>query len=175
MCNSKFNGSLKKHRYELLLNNIHNIDRAWSRKKSNKSVVCYERKLIKTYFMEYRANTLLNATYAKVVDVLKNISAYPEWMYNCTEAMELEAKDDFSKVIYYAQGSSLGHWNGDIILSARKMSDISDEKMVITINSIDNHAYKHPNLKVRAKRFRMTGFKGCWRLTAVSEKSTQVS
>lgn len=159
----------------MLSNNIHDTEKTWSRKQCKQGVICYERKLNKTYYMEYRANTALNATFKKVVDLLRDISSYPEWVHNCIEARELEGKDDFRKVIYYAQGTSMEKWSSDIILSAITLADLQNEKIIISLNSIDDHPYKHPDLKVRARRFRMPGFKGCWRLTALSKTSTMVS
>jgi ribosome-associated toxin RatA of RatAB toxin-antitoxin module len=159
----------------MLTNNIHRTDKTWSRKQSKQGIICYERKIPKTYYMEYRANTALNTPFEKVVDLIKDISAYPEWMHNCIEAKELEGKDDFRKLIYYAQGTPMDKWTSDIILSATTLADLKSEKIIITLNSLDDHPYKHPNLKVRARRFRMPGFKGCWRLAALSKTSTMVS
>ncbi|MEJ2609112.1 MAG: SRPBCC family protein [Candidatus Thiodiazotropha sp.] len=159
----------------MLSNNIHDTDKRWSKKQSKHGIIYYERKLNKTSYMEYRANAVLHATFEKVIDLLKDISGYPEWMHNCIESKELEGKDDFRKIIYYAQGTSMEKWSSDVVLSATTLADFQNKKLIITLSSIDNHPYKHPNLKVRARRFRMPGFKGWWKLSSLSNTSTMVS
>lgn len=125
--------------------------------------------------MEYRAKAVLNAPFENIIAVLKDISGYRKWIYKCTQAIALEGNDDFSKLIYYAIGSSLEKWKSDLVLSARTLADMKNDKIIVTLKSIDDHAYQHPDLKVRSSRFRVTGFKGSWKLTALSRTLTMVS
>jgi ribosome-associated toxin RatA of RatAB toxin-antitoxin module len=159
----------------MLSNNVLNFNQKWTKIVSNEGVICYERKLTRSYYLEHRADAVIDSSIENVVEVLKDIPAYPKWMYNCTEAKILEGDDELSKVIYYAQGSSFGNFGSDIILSVRALVDLNSGKMIITLKSIDDHAYRHPDIKTSANRIRLTSFRGSWRLEAQSKTSTIVN
>jgi ribosome-associated toxin RatA of RatAB toxin-antitoxin module len=157
----------------MLSNNVLEFDKAWTKTNSDEGVACYERKLLKTYYMEHRANAVINARLDDIVEVLKDVPNYPEWIYNCAEAVLLEGIDDYNKLIYYVQRSPVDKSGSDMVLSVRTLVDLNSGRMIVTLKSMDD--YEYPDTKIRLYRERMTGFKGSWHLEAQSQTSTMVS
>jgi ribosome-associated toxin RatA of RatAB toxin-antitoxin module len=158
----------------MLSNNVLDLDKGWSKVNSKEGVVCYERKLVETYYMEHLASAVICAQLDDVVEVLNNTLAYPDWMYGCVKATLLEDKKDCSKLIYYVQRSPVDRWDSEMILSARTLVDLNSGRMIITLNSVDESISEYFDIRSRGNRNSLTGFKGSWRLEAVNHRMTRV-
>jgi ribosome-associated toxin RatA of RatAB toxin-antitoxin module len=159
----------------MLSNNVLELDKGWTKISSMDGVVCYERKLVKTYYMEHLANAVICARLDDIVEVLKNTPAYPDWMHGCVEATLLEGKGDHNKLIYYVQRSHVDRVDSEMILYARTLVDLNSGRMIITLKSMDELIDEYSENRTRGNRNRITGFKGSWRLEPVNKTSTRVS
>jgi ribosome-associated toxin RatA of RatAB toxin-antitoxin module len=158
----------------MLTNNLHEVDKTWTKAISSDDVVCYERRLNKCFYLEHRSSAVLDSSLEDVVEVLRDVTAYPEWMYECSEARLLKQDGELSKLIHCVLGLPRDAWHSDIIISARSLVDLNGSKMVITLKSVDDPDFKHPDLNTSHSCMRVTGFKGSWRLEELGKNSTLV-
>jgi hypothetical protein len=147
----------------------------WTEYKNNDGIVGYEHTVQKSKYLESRAETIINAPIEVVLEVLKDIPSYPQWMYNCVEAIQLKQEGELKRVLYIAQDTPLGWPDRDAIIEALTIENLDNGAYIITLRSIDNYPFKHPQKETSEKRQRMIEFRGLWTLQMIDRKQTKVS
>lgn len=128
----------------------------WEKAKEDQGVVVYTRSVDNSQMKEFRAQTLINAPAHKILDVLINFAAYPQWVYNYQGTQQIK-KISESEYIYYTVISA--PWpvtNRDLVV--RLVQQKTDYGYKITISADNTIMKPKPDL------VRMVTFKGTWEL-----------
>ncbi len=151
-----------------------NADGQWKRYKNENGIIGYERDVQRSKYVETRAETVIDAPIEVLLEVLKDIASYPQWMHKCKEAIPLEQAEDLKSVLYFAQGVPLGSPDRDAVIEAVTVEDWDKGTCVTALHSIDNHPYQHPKKENDRKRQRMIEFSGIWDLQMIDRNRTKV-
>jgi ribosome-associated toxin RatA of RatAB toxin-antitoxin module len=155
-------------------NNVLSFNK-WTQTTNNQGIIGFKRKRANATCMDHRAELVALSSIEEIIEVLKDVPAYPKWMYNCTEAVLLEQNGEFNGTIYYVQSSKLDSAGRDIVLSVNTLIDLNRGKFITTLKSIKDHPYQHPDHESNLNRVRIEDFKGTWGLEALTKKSTKVT
>lgn len=74
----------------------------WKLKKEVNDLQVFVRKSEDSALKEIKVRYIANASMSNVVSVLRDVPAFPEWIYNCAEARVLERISD-TETIYYSR------------------------------------------------------------------------
>jgi ribosome-associated toxin RatA of RatAB toxin-antitoxin module len=159
----------------MLTNNVLNFGEKWTKTINQEGIIGYERKIASSVYMQNRTETVTDSSIEEIVEVLKDIPAYPKWMHGCKKTILLDQKGEFNSVIYYLHSSHLDRADRDIVISANTLVDINSGKFITTLKTLNNPAYLHYTDGVNLQRLRMKDFKGTWSLRALKESLTKVS
>lgn len=71
----------------------------WKYWKTKKDITLYKRKLPQSGIIEVRADTIINAAPEVIEAVIRDIPAYPQFMYECIVGKEIKRYDDENIII----------------------------------------------------------------------------
>ncbi len=74
----------------------------WKLKKEVDDLKIYLRKSESSTIKEIKVTYIAEASLSNIIAVLRDVSAFPEWIYACTESQVLERLSD-TETIYYSQ------------------------------------------------------------------------
>jgi hypothetical protein len=158
-------------------------DGAWKKYREEDGIIGYQRDVARSKYPETKAETVINAPMEVLLEVLMDIPSYPQWMHKCKETALLEQKDDYNRVLYFAQGVPMGSPDRDAVIKATTIMDFNAGTSVTTLRSIDLHLYKpgknnnsgeyNPNT-FEADRQRMIEFSGKFELRMLDRNRTWV-
>lgn len=151
-----------------------NSDGQWKQYKSEDGIIGYERSVQRSKYLETRAETVIDAPIEVLLEVLKDIPAYPQWMHKCKEAIPLEQEGELKRVLYFAQGVPLGSPDRDAVIEAITVENLDKGSCVTTLHSIENHSFQRPQKKNGRKRQWMIEFSGIWDLQLIDRNRTKV-
>jgi hypothetical protein len=142
----------------------------WKKWKEEDGIVGYERKVEGSKYLETKAEAVIDAPEEVLLEVLMDIANYPKWMFDCKEAILLEKKDDFNRVLYYNQNIPVvGQPDRWAVIEAITAYDFpeSGATCTTTLTSIDR---EYP----RTDGQRMNKFTGLFELKMLSRNKTWV-
>lgn len=151
-----------------------NADGQWQQYKNEDGIIGYERNVQRSKFLETRAESVIDAPIEVLLEVLKDIPSYPQWMHKCKEAIPLEQKGELKRVLYFVQGVPLGSPDRDAVIEATTVADWDKGTCITALHSIDNYPYQHPKTEHGTKRQRMIEFSGIWDLRMLDRNRTKV-
>lgn len=154
--------------------NKKNSDGQWKQYKNEDGIIGYERSVQRSKYLETRAETVIAAPMEVVLEVLKDIPAYPQWMHQCKEAIPLGQEGELKRVLYFAQGVPLGSPDRDAVIEAITVEDFDKGSCVTTLHSIGNHTFERSRKKNGRKRRWMIEFSGRWDLELIDRNRTKV-
>jgi hypothetical protein len=154
--------------------NKKNSDGPWKRYKNENGIIGYERSVQRSKYLETRAETVIDAPMEVLLEVLKDIPAYPQWMHKCKEAIPLGQEGELKKVLYFAQGVPWGSPDRDAVIEAITVEDFDKGTCVTILHSIENHPFQRPQKKNGRKRQWMIEFSGVWDLRLIDRNRTKV-
>jgi hypothetical protein len=146
----------------------------WRQYKDEGGIIGYEHNVEKSKYLETRAETVIEAPVEVLLEVLKDISSYPQWMYKCKEAVLLRQENKLKRVLYFAQDAVFGSPDRDAVIQAISVEDLDSGAYITTLHSIDNHPYQNPNKENDKKRTRIVEFRGKWHLQMLDRNRTRV-
>ena len=141
------------------------LAQAWELKKDTDSIRVFTRSVTKSPVKEYKAIASVAASADKVVAILKNVKAYPEWIDD-VEYTETFAGTENQLSFYYQMDLPWPAKNRDLCLD---MAITSSDK-TITVNLSSN-----PDLvPVNDDFVRIILVEGQWVITAIDEHNSLV-
>jgi hypothetical protein len=149
-------------------------DGQWVQYKNKDGIIGYERQVQRSKYLETRAETIIDAPIEVLLEVLKDIPAYTQWMHKCKEAIPLKQEGELKRMLYFAQGVPLGSPDRDAVIKAVTVEDYDKATSVTTLQSIDHYAGQLPKMENGKKRQRMIEFSGKWELQMIDPGRTKV-
>lgn len=157
-----------------MADSVKSADGQWKEYKNEDGIIGYERDVQRSKYLETRAETVIDEPIEVLLEVLKDIPSYPQWMHKCKETALLEQEGELKRVLYFAQGVPMGSPDRDAVIEAVTVEDWDKGTCVTTLHSIDNHPYQHPKKENARERQRMIEFSGIWDLQMIDRNRTKV-
>jgi uncharacterized membrane protein len=146
----------------------------WIKYKSDDGVIGYKRVVEGSKYLETRAETVAEAPIEVLLEVLADISSYPQWMHECKESVLLKMDGELQRELYFAQGVPLGSPDRDGVIRAVTLIDWDTTRVRAVLENLPDHPYQHPVDKKARKRQTMKIFKGVWDLQMLAPNRTKV-
>jgi ribosome-associated toxin RatA of RatAB toxin-antitoxin module len=146
----------------------------WEIYKSENGITGYERKVKDSKYIETRSETVISSPIENLLEVIKDVSSYPKWMYDCKQAIELQNNNDHSRLIYFVQRSPLGSPDRDVIVQANSIVNWKMGTYIISLHSINHDLSQYLDIETDQHRQRMTEYKGRWEFQMIDRGKTKV-
>jgi hypothetical protein len=157
----------------VISDNIDSDKLQWEMYRNEYGITGYERKVNNSKYIETRAEALIDTPIETILEVLKDTTSYPNWMYNCKQAIELENNKSNARLLYIVQGSPLGSPDRDVIIQADSTVDWELGAYIISLQSSQYDLLQHPEITDHFDRQRMTEFRGKWEFHIVDRNNTK--
>lgn len=132
----------------------------WELKKEKNSIKVYTRDRDNSTLKEFKVVTTINTTIDKALDLLLDVTLYPEWQSNCIQSSIVEQKDVNHFYTYVLNEAPWPVSNRDIIVE-NQVHKNEDGSITIEMNAL-----KDRNLvEDKENTIRMTYMVGFWKLT----------
>lgn len=105
----------------------------WKLKKEVEDLQIYVRKSATSDIKEIKVRYLANASLSNIVAVLKDVSAFPEWIYSCAEARVLERVSDFETIYYSRIAFPFPMSDRDFIAKSKLWQDAKTKEVFIKV------------------------------------------
>jgi hypothetical protein len=146
-------------------------DAKWEPYRNEEGIKAYERSVQRSKFVETRAEAVVDAPLEVLLEVLRDIESYPEWMYDCVETKVLQENQSRSNVeLYFVQRVPWPKDDQDAVIRAVTTVDYNAGRSVTTLRSIDNHPYDSK----MSGRSRMIEFTGKFEFRMIDRNRTKM-
>jgi ribosome-associated toxin RatA of RatAB toxin-antitoxin module len=149
-------------------------NKEWLEYKKEDGIIGYEYDAEDSKYLETRAQAIIDAPIEVLLEILNDIPAYPQWMYECKDAVLLKQINAMKRVFYFAQGAPLGSPDREVVIEAINTEDLERGTYTTTLQAIERHPYKHPRTKNDSDRLKMAALSGTWRFQMIDRNRTQV-
>jgi hypothetical protein len=146
----------------------------WEKYKSENGITGYERKVKDSKYIETRSETVISTPIENLLEVIKDVSSFPKWMYDCKQAIELQNNNDHSRLIYIVQRSPLGSPDRDVIVQANSMVNWKMGTYIISLHSINHDLSQYLDIKTDQHRQKMAEYRGRWEFHLIDRDKTKV-
>lgn len=140
----------------------------WRLERNEQNILVYSRNSPNSSFKEIKVETNFNAPLSVIVALLKDISAFPSWVYKC-ETAHVVKHQDHKEMIYYQKSDV--PWpvsDRDMVVQSRFRQDPATK--IVYFNSV-----AMPDiLPLKADIVRIRKFKGSWTLTPIADGTVNV-
>lgn len=119
---------------------------------------------------EFKAVAIVPQRIDVVGMVLRDISAYPQWMSGCKEARIIESFDENNMILYYAQKTPWPLQDRDVVLEAKTAIDWEQGVFDVTLRSIAD-----ARMAERRNHIRMREMLGSWRVEYLGQKQSRLT
>ena len=141
----------------------------WKVKKEKDGIIVYTRPSKGQSFDEFKATTTLDFSIATLLNVLRDVEAYPEWITDLTNTRMLVKKGDTAQIYYSVLKVPFPFGNRDVIYYNKFMPDNTNHQMTIAIEALPNYIEKKKGL------VRMPYGNGKWEAQSVGENQIKVT
>lgn len=107
---------------------------AWHLEKADQGVKVYLRDYPDSSIPEFKAVTRISASMGSILAVLLDVSAYPEWVHRCREAVSLEVVSNREQYIYQVNTLPFAR-DRDIILHAELVHRNHGREIIIELEA----------------------------------------
>ncbi len=111
----------------------------WKLKKEADGLKVYLRDAENSNIKEVRIETTFDASLSSIIAVLKDVPAYPAWIYKCSSAERLEPGSNTSSLYYCTVDFPWPLSDRDFIAKSKLRQDPGDKRVYIDVKSAPAH------------------------------------
>jgi len=138
----------------------------WELQKSEDGIDVYTSVVKGSTYKKFKATTILNCKPMELVEILRRVEKYPEWIANC-EKVELLKQDNTVQYHYIETELPWPFENRDMIYQLKY--DIFDENNIqVSINGVPNYIDEKKGV------VRMSEVSGKWLFKSISTNQTEL-
>lgn len=115
---------------------------SWKLKKSSEGVEVYYRQAENSPINEIKITTSFNGQLKSLLDIMRDVQSYPDWVYKCT-ASELVERPSSSEAIYYAIMDFPWPLTDRDFVAGSKIYSGANGKVVITVKGMTGRIPEH--------------------------------
>ncbi|MDX1942960.1 MAG: START domain-containing protein [Saprospiraceae bacterium] len=140
----------------------------WKLKKQVDDLKVYVRKSEHSTIKEIKVVYTAEASLSNIIAVLRDVSAFPEWIYACSETKLLERPSDTETIYYSKMDFPFPMSDRDFVAKSKLSQDTRTKEIHILVNGLPNHIPAKENI-VRLPSLHIN-----WHITPVSLKKAIV-
>lgn len=140
----------------------------WKLKKEVDDLKVYVRKSETSTIKEIKVQYVAEASLSNIVAVLRDVPAFTDWIFSCTEAHVLERKNDTEAIYYSKIDFPFPMSDRDFIANSKLSQNPETKEIAITVRGIPSHLPEKDGL-VRIPTLRIN-----WHITPISLKKAIV-
>lgn len=114
----------------------------WELVEKNDFMKIYSRMPESSSFKELKINLIINAPLSSIVAVLDNVSAYPDWIYSCTESYFVKEKKEGHSIYYILLDLPWPLSDRDIVSKSHMKQNSKNLKITINTKNISGKVKK---------------------------------
>ncbi|MCX4024610.1 START domain-containing protein [Endozoicomonas sp. SM1973] len=165
----------------ILLLTLANISRAnkWQQVKNKEGVKVYTRAIPGSEIHEFKGVTTINTSLASLIGVLDDVSACPQWVYQCTQPTLIQSVSFNERFVYQVNDFPFPSKNRDIILHAKLSQSPSTKAITIQLRAAPD--FCHNNKKAickqinKSKLIRIKKSKGFYLIEPLTKNKIQIT
>lgn len=142
----------------------------WQFSKSVDGIQIYTKTIDNSKISEFKGITIVDARIEVVGMVLRDISAYTQWMSGCMESRIIEKFDENNLITYYTQETPWPVQNRDVVIKATTQIDWERGSVIVNFQSIED-----VRMPPTEKFVRMNEMRGEWQLKYVDRTHTKIT
>ena len=112
----------------------------WVLSRETSGLKVYLRDAQNSNVKEVKIETTFEASMSTIVSVLKDVPAYPEWIYECVSAKRMEASTQTSSLYYCKVDFPWPLDDRDFIAKSKLRQDKSNGRVYIDVKGLPNYA-----------------------------------
>mgnify|MGYP006303041483 CR=1 FL=1 len=142
----------------------------WELRKNSNGIRCYTRPVKGSSLDQFRGESVVNARFELVAEVIRDAANYTNWMHECKEIKVLKdlGKND-QMIVYYVNDSQWPVADRDVVVRTRSRGNPKTGEYTIIIESFDYQA-----MPAREGRVRMPRMRAVFVARYIDENSTGV-
>ncbi len=140
----------------------------WKLKKEVEDLQVFVRKSPTSNIKEIKVRYIANASLSNIVAALKDIPAFPDWIYNCIEARVLERVSDLETIYYSRLAFPFPMSDRDFIAKSKLWQDPKNKNVYIKVTGDYNY------LPIKKDLVRLPKLQINWHITPLTSKKAMV-
>ncbi len=141
----------------------------WQLRKEKDGISVYTRETNESDFKEFRATTHLDFSLATFLNIMWDVSAYPDWVSDLKSSHTIERYDDTAQVYYAEIKVPFPFENRDAVYYNRFIYDSLSQQLTISIDCMNGYVEEKEDL------FRMPFCQGEWKAKSVGQNRLEVT
>jgi len=118
-------------------------DPSWKQLGDKKGVQYFEAAVPDSKFKQYMGTTIVDARPEVIIELLRDVAAYKQWVYDCKEIVLIKALGgNDENICYYVYDSQFPVNDRDTVVKSVSSNRIDQGRIEVKINSIDYPDYK---------------------------------
>jgi hypothetical protein len=142
----------------------------WQLYRDQEGIQLYSRPLPNSDFLEFKAVTIMETEIEAVGIVLRDVSAYPQWMPGCKRIDVVERFDENNMIVHYVRKMPWPLTDRDLVLNVRTQINWEVGAFTVQMSPIDD-----PRIRPQAGLTRMKNMVGQWLVKYVDREHTRVT
>lgn len=136
---------------------------SWKYWKTKKNVRLYKRNYPDSGIIEVKAVTIIEAAPEVIESVIRDIPAYPEFMYNCIEGREIKRYSDENIIILNVTKMPWPLKPRDVVVTTRVKKDFARGKFEVALVGLKSPRSEQyvPPIKGHVRMYNLTGTFKC--------------
>lgn len=164
---------MKKHLFVIACLLLAGIDLSaagkWKLEKNSDGIKSYSRSVPGTDILEIKAITVIDARMEVVGEVLRDVSAMPRWMADCSEARIVKMFNRNDMIVHIVLDFPMPVNDRDLVVRSSSIYDLKHARGIVNLR-----AAEHPDAPLKKGRVRMSTFSGTYQLEYLSRNKTGV-
>ena len=140
----------------------------WELMKGSDTIKAYSRSVPGRNILDLKAITVIDARMENFGQVLRDLAAYPRWMYLCKDARVIREIDENNMVAHITLGFPVIN-DRDLVVKADTRVDLEKARGIVTLSLVAD-----PDVPVASGVVRMPEFLGSYQLEYLSRETTGV-
>ncbi|WP_163834192.1 START domain-containing protein [Spartinivicinus ruber] len=151
----------------------------WQQVKNQEGIQVYTRAIPGSGIKEFKAVTTINSSLDSVLGVLNDISACPQWVYQCTQPALIQSISFGERYVYQVNDFPFPSRNRDIILHAKLNQSLTTKTITIQLQAAP-HFCKNQQTTIckkvnQSKLVRIEKSKGFYLLEPIAKNKIQIT
>lgn len=128
------------------------VEADWKLAGNQDGILTYSRHMPGSRFASLRGITVIDARMETIGQVLRDISAYPDWMHKCKSSSVISKVDDNNMTVHVVMGLPLVS-DRDLVVRADTVYDLSKARGTVNLSLAEDPSVPIPEEAVRMRQF----------------------
>jgi hypothetical protein len=128
------------------------VETEWKLTGNQDGILTYSRRTPGSRFATLRGITVIDARMETIGQVLRDISAYPDWMHKCKSSSVISKVDDNNMTVHVVMGLPVVA-DRDLVVKADTVYDLSKARGIVNLGLVEDSSVPIPEEAARMREF----------------------